>query len=168
MFGLGFIYYVVFQFLINGWCVVFDDFLVGVICIEGSIMNILIVLVEKVVLVLKWVFEVDNVKVIVLVIDLFGGVLVEVECINFVIDEMKVKYKKLVYVVIQNVGVSVVYMIVLYVDKIYVGCYSMVGLIGVVMFIWDVYKVFVKFDVYQKVYVSGELKVMFNFFILFI
>lgn len=165
MFGLGFIYYVAFQLSINGWRVIPDDPLVGVIRIEGSIMNTSIASAEKVVPALKRAFEADNVKAIVLAIDSPGGAPVEAERINFVLDEMKAKHKKPVYAVIQNVGASAAYMIALHADKIYAGRYSMVGSIGAVMSTWDVHKALAKLDVYQKVYASGEMKAMLNPFI---
>lgn len=165
MFCLGLIYYVSFQLSIKGWRLIPDDPLVGVIRIEGSIMNTSIASAEKVVPALKRAFEAENVQAIVLAIDSPGGSPVEAERINYVIDELKAKHKKPVYAVIQNVGASAAYMIALHADKIYAGRYSMVGSIGAVMSSWDVHKALAKLDVYQKVYASGELKAMLNPFI---
>jgi protease-4 len=165
MAGLGFIYYVAFQLSLNGWRVIPADPLVGVVRIEGNILNTSIASAEKVVPALKRAFEADNVKAVVLAIDSPGGAPVEAERINFVLDDLKAKHNKPVYAVIQNVGASAAYMIALHADQIYAGRYSMVGSIGAVMSTWDVHKALAKFDVYQKVYASGELKAMLNPFI---
>jgi len=165
MFGISLIYYAAFQLSISGWRLIPHDPLIGVIRIEGSIMNTSIASAEKVVPALKRAFETKNVKAIVLAIDSPGGAPVEAERINYVIDQLKAKHKKPVYAVIQNVGASAAYMIALHADRIYAGRYSMVGSIGAVLSAWDVHKALAKLDVYQKVYASGELKAMLNPFI---
>lgn len=165
VFGIGFIYYVAFQLSLNGWRLIPEDPLVGVIRIEGNIMNTSIASAEKVVPALKRAFEAENVKAIILAIDSPGGAPVEAERINYVIESLKAKHKKPVFAVIQNVGASAAYMIALHADKIYAGRYSMVGSIGAVMSSWDVHKALEKLNIYQKVYASGELKSMLNPFV---
>jgi protease-4 len=165
MFLIGLFYYFALQLQIHGWRLVPSKPLVGVIRIQGSIMSNSIASADKVIPVLKRAFKTDNVEAIVLSIDSPGGAPVEAERINYMIDELKVKYKKPVYAVIENVGASAAYMIALHADQIYAGRYSMVGSIGAIMSAWDLHKALAKFDIYQRVYASGELKAMLNPFI---
>jgi protease IV len=165
LFSVGFVYYLSFQLSVHGWRLIPRDPLVGVVRIEGSILNTSIASAEKVVPALKQAFEADNVQAIVLAIDSPGGASVAAERINLVIDDLKARHGKPVYAVIQNVGASAAYMIALHADKIYAGKYSMVGSIGAVLSSWDVHKALARLEVYQKVYASGELKAMLNPFV---
>jgi protease IV len=165
MFAMGLGYSLFFQAKFMGWSLMPSDPLVGVVRIEGSIANTTLASAEKVVAALKKAFETPNVKAVILAIDSPGGAPVEAERINYVLDELKAKHKKPVYAVIQNVGASAGYMIAMHADQIYAGKYSMVGSIGAVMSSWDVHKALERFEIYQKVYASGELKAMLNPFV---
>jgi protease-4 len=165
MFGIGFFYFVVFQASIHGYRIIPDDPLVGVVRIDGDIMSTTLASSEKIMPALRRAFEAESVKAVILAIDSPGGAPVEAERINYLLDELKAKHKKPVYAVIQNVGASAAYMIALHTDKIYAGRYSMVGSIGAVLSTWDVHKALAKYEVYQKVFASGELKAMLNPFV---
>lgn len=164
-FALSSVYYIAWQANSAGWRVIPQEPLVGVVRIEGSIMNTSLASAEKIIPALRAAAENDNVKAIILAVDSPGGAPVEAERINTVLDEIRAKNKKPIYAVIQNVGASAAYMISLHADKIYAARYSMVGSIGAVMSAWDVNKALAKYDVYQHVYASGELKAMLNPFV---
>lgn len=135
---------------------------VGVVRIQGNIMQTSLASSEKIVPALKRAFEDPHVKVVVLAIDSGGGAPLEAERINYMIDTLRTKHQKPIYAVIQNMGASAAYMIAMQTDKIYSGRYSLVGSIGAVMSSWDVHKALNKQEVFQEVYASGELKAMLN------
>ena len=161
-FLVGLVFYISFEAKTGGVKFIPSDPVVGVVRVEGSIMSTTLASADKIVPALRQAFERDNVKAVLLAIDSPGGSPVEAERIGYVLDELKKKYHKPVYAVVQNVGASAAYMIALHADKIYAGRYSMVGSIGAVMSAWDVHKALERYDVYQKVYASGELKSMLN------
>lgn len=137
----------------------------GVVRIQGNIMQTSLASSEKIVPALKAAFEDPSVKAVVLAIDSGGGAPLEAERITYTIETLKMKHGKPVYAVIHNLGASAAYMIAMHSDEIYAGRYSLVGSIGAVMSSWDVHKALNKYDVYQEVYASGELKAMLNPFI---
>lgn len=51
-------------------------------------------------------------------------------------------------------------MISMHADEVYAGRYSLVGAIGALLASWNVRKALARFDVYQHVYASRELKAM--------
>lgn len=165
IFAVGSVIYLSTQASSAGWRFIPNSPLVGVVRIEGSIMNTSLASAEKIIPALRAASENENVKAIVLAVDSPGGAPVEAERINTVLDEIRTKTKKPIFAVIQNVGASAAYMISMHADKIYAGRYSMVGSIGAVMSSWDVHRALAKFDVYQHVFASGELKAMLNPFV---
>lgn len=137
----------------------------GVVRVQGNIMQTSLASSEKIVPSLKAAFEDPSVKAVVLAIDSGGGAPLEAERITYTIETLKKKHNKPVYAVVQNLGASAAYMIAMHSDQIYAGRYSLVGSIGAVMSSWDVHKAINKYDVYQQVFASGELKAMLNPFI---
>ena len=135
---------------------------VGVVRIEGAIMNTTLASGDKIVPALKRAFEDERVKIVVLAIDSGGGSPLEAERISYMIDALRKKHNKPIYAVIQNLGASAAYMIAMSTDKVYAGRYSLVGSIGAVLSSWDVHKAINRYDIQQKVYASGELKAMLN------
>lgn len=163
---LGLSYYVNFYISSQGitWNSSSGQFL-GVVRVEGNIMQTSLASSEKIVPALKAAFEDPNVKAVVLAIDSGGGAPLESERITYVIESMKKKTGKPVYAVIQNLGASAAYMIAMHSDEILCGRYSLVGSIGAVMSSWDVHKALNNYDVKQEVFASGKLKAMLNPFI---
>ena len=164
-FLVGLAFYISFEAQTGGVRFIPSKPIVAVVRIEGSILSTSLASADKIVPALNKAFEQKNTEAIILAIDSPGGAPVESERINFVLDNLRSKYKKPVYSVIQNVGASAAYMIALHSDKIVAGRYSMVGSIGAVLSSWDVHKALEKLDIQQKVYASGELKAMLNPFI---
>jgi protease IV len=138
------------------------DGYIGLVRIDGAIKSSSSASAEKVVPALSEAFADPGVKVVVISIDSPGGAPVEAERINYAIGELRKRYKKPVYGVIQNVGASAGYMIAMHTDKIYAGRYSIVGSIGAALQTWDVHEAINKRDIQHKVYASGELKNMLN------
>jgi protease-4 len=160
MFLIGVSYWFMLKAKVEGWDPIPRASLVGVVTVDGEISDSSLASADKIIPALKKAFEAKNVKAVVIQINSGGGAPVEAERINYIIDEWKVKYKKPVFAVINNVGASAAYMIALHADKIYAGRYSIVGSIGAVMSTWDVHQALEKYDVHRKVYASGELKAM--------
>ncbi len=135
---------------------------VGIVKINGDIMQTSLSSSEKIVPALRAAFEDPSVTSIVLAIDSPGGAPLEAERINTAMDMLKKKHGKPIYASIQNVGASAAYMIAMNTDKICAGRYSLVGSIGAVMSSWDVHKALNKYEIQQDVYASGQLKSMLN------
>lgn len=164
-FVMGLAHYVIFYARVYGFSFEPRQPTIAVIHVEGSIMQTSLASADKIIPALKRAFESDKVKAVILAIDSPGGAPVEAERITYLIDDLKMRHKKPVYAVIQNMGASAAYMIALHTDKIYAGRYSIVGSIGAVMSTWDVHRALARLDVYQRVYASGPLKAMANPFV---
>lgn len=157
VFGYAF-YYAKF----NGWSVLPSDPLLGVVRLTGEISDTSLARADKVIPALTKAFEAENVKAVAILIDSPGGAPVEAERITNAIAQLKVKHPKPTYAVIGNLGASAGYMVAMHTDTIYAGRYSLVGSVGAVMASWDVHKALARFDIYQRVFASGELKSMLN------
>jgi protease IV len=138
------------------------DGYIGVVRIDGVIKNSSDASATKVIPALGEAFADPSVKAVVIAIDSPGGAPAEAERINYALGELKKRYNKPVYAVIENIGASAGYMIAINTDKVYSGKYSLVGSIGAVLQTWDVSEAIRKRDVVQTVYASGELKNMLN------
>ena len=135
---------------------------VGIVRIEGAIGASERASAENIIPVLEKAFSNPNVKGVVLHIDSPGGAPVEAERISTAITTLKIKHKKEVVAVINNIGASAAYMIALNADRIIAAKYSFVGSIGAIMAPWQLDKAIAKVDVAQRVYVSGKLKSFLN------
>jgi protease-4 len=111
---------------------------------------------------LKRLFESEQVKGIVLLIDSGGGSPSEAERITRLLDEQRAATGKPVYAACAGICASAAYMIALHSDRIYVGEYTWTGSIGAIMKGWDFRAVLEKFDIDQRVFASGELKDLMN------
>ena len=158
--GLG--SYAYFYAKFEGWSFVPREPLLGVVRVTGQITDKSVARADKVIPALKAAFEAENVKAVAILIDSPGGAPVEAERINNAVALLREEHKKPVYAVIGNLGASAAYMIAMHADEIYAGRYSLVGSIGAVLASWDVHKALARFDIYQHVYASGELKAMLN------
>jgi protease IV len=138
------------------------DGYIGVVRIDGVIKNSSDASATKVIPALGEAFADPSVKAVVVAIDSPGGAPAEAERINYALGELKKRYNKPVYAVIENLGASAGYMIAMNTDKVYAGKYSLVGSIGAVLQSWDVHEAINKRDVVQTVYASGALKNMLN------
>jgi protease-4 len=138
------------------------DDVVGVVRLNGEIAADGMASANKVVPALRKAFEAKNVKAVLLSIDSPGGAPVEAERIYNAIQALKKDNPKPVIAVINNVGASAAYLVAIHCDEIYAGRYSLVGSIGAVLSSWDFSKAIGRFDVYQRVYASGDLKSMLN------
>lgn len=135
---------------------------IGIVRITGEISSSSKASAEKVIPALQDAFAAEKVKAVVLAIDSPGGAPVEAERINFAVDQLKQRYNKPVYAVIQNLGASAAYMIAMHTDKVYAGHYSLVGSIGAVLHAWDMHEALDRHDVHATAYASGMLKNMLN------
>jgi len=135
---------------------------VGIVRIEGPIGSTERASAENIIPILEKAFGNPNVKGVVLHIDSPGGAPVEAERISTAINALKMKHRKEVVAVINNVGASAAYMVALNADKIVAAKYSFVGSIGAIMAPWQLDKAIAKVDVAQRVYASGKLKAFLN------
>lgn len=135
---------------------------IGVVRVDGVIKNSSDASATKVIPALGEAFADPAVKAVVIAIDSPGGAPAEAERINYALGELKKRYPKPVFAVIENIGASAGYMIALQTDKVIAGKYSLVGSIGAVLQTWDVHEALHKRDVKSVVYASGELKNMLN------
>ena len=154
--------YAYFYAKFEGWSLVPREPLLGVVRVSGEITDKSMARADKVIPALKAALEAENVKAVAILIDSPGGAPVEAERINNAVALLREKHNKPVYAVIGNLGASAAYMIAMHTDEIYAGRYSLVGSIGAVLASWDVHKALARFEVYQHVYASGELKAMLN------
>lgn len=134
----------------------------GVVRIDGTIRSSGDASAAKVVPALAEAFADASVKAVVISINSPGGSPVESERINNAVTELRKRYNKPVFAVIENVGASAGYMVAMHTDKIYAARFSLVGSIGAVLQTWDVHEAIHKMDIKHQVYASGELKNMLN------
>lgn len=146
----------------QGFKMIPNDDIVGVVRIEGTIDRGSLASADKVIPILKKAFEAKNVRAIILQINSPGGAPEEAERINRAIAVFRTKNPKPVVATIDNVGASAAYMIAIHADKIYAGNYSLVGSIGAILSAWDLHRVKEKLQVEQRVFASGALKDMLN------
>jgi len=135
---------------------------VGIVRIEGPIGSTERASAENIIPILEKAFGNPSVKGVVLHIDSPGGAPVEAERISTAINALKMKHRKEVVAVINNVGASAAYMVALNADKIVAAKYSFVGSIGAIMAPWQLDRAIAKVDVSQRVYASGKLKAFLN------
>lgn len=135
---------------------------VGVVRIEGAIMDGNLASADKVIPVLRRAFESPRIKGVVLDISSPGGQPVEAERIYSAIESLKAKHPKPVIAVISNVGASAALMIAVHADKIVAAEYAVVGSIGALIQTWDLHRALARVDIAQNVYASGKLKSMLN------
>lgn len=145
-----------------GYKIMPKDDVVGVVRIDGVIMDDSMAGANKVIPALVKAFESPNVKSIILAIDSPGGSPLESERINKVIDTYRAdpKYKKPIISVIGTVGASAAYMIAIHTDKIVAGNYSLIGSIGAIIDSWDFHKALDKIEVKRRMFASGKHKGM--------
>ena len=162
LFLCGFASYGYFYAKFEGWSLIPSSPLLGVVRISGEISDKSIARADRVIPALKKAYESENVKAVAILINSPGGAPVEAERINNAISTLQKKHPKPTYAVIGSIGASAGYMVAMHADEIYAGRYSLVGSIGAVLASWDVHKALARFDVYQHVFASGELKAMLN------
>ena len=138
------------------------DRAVAVVPISGVIAQDSEASADSVITVLDRLFKTDTVVGIVLLIDSGGGSPTEAERITHFIDSEQARTGKPVIAVCASMCASAAYMIAMHSDRIYAGQYSWAGSIGAIMKGWDVNRLMEKFDVDQRVFVSGPLKDLMN------
>lgn len=162
MFVAGIAGYAYYYAKFNGWSLIPSSDLLGVVRVTGEINSNSLARADKVVPALTKAFQTDNVKAVAIMIDSPGGAPVEAERIVNALTHLREKHPKPVYAVVGSLGASAGYMVAMHADTIYAGRYSLVGSIGAVMSSWDVHKALARFEIYQRVFASGELKAMLN------
>lgn len=135
---------------------------VGVVRIQGAIMDGSVASADRVIPVLRRAFESDRIKAIVLDINSPGGQPAEAERIYVAIASLKAKNPKPVVAAISSVGASAAYLIAVHADKVVSAEYAVVGSIGALIQTWDVHRALDRVDVEQRVYTSGRMKSMLN------
>jgi protease-4 len=145
-----------------GWRALPSSDRVGVVRIEGAIMNGSLASADSVIPVLRRAFESDRIKAVVLDINSPGGQPAEAERIYVAIASLKAKHPKPVVAAISSVGASAAYLIAVHADKVVSAEYAVVGSIGALIQTWDVHRALDRVDVVQRVYTSGRLKSMLN------
>jgi protease IV len=115
---------------------------VGVVRLEGEMVDGAMASAAKVIPALRQAFESDHVYT--------------------ALATLKTMHPKPVVAVINNLGASAAYMVALHADRIYAGKYSLVGSIGAVLSGWDAHQALNRLGISQRVYASGELKAMMN------
>lgn len=135
---------------------------VGVVRLEGEMLDGSLGSAARVIPALREAFESEHVRAVVLAIDSPGGSPLEAERIYTAMAALKLKHPKPIVAVVNNLGASASYMVALHADRIYAGKYSLVGSIGAVLSGWDAHQALNRLGVSQRVYASGELKAMMN------
>lgn len=158
----GFVGYAYYYAKFAGWSMLPSQPVLGVVRLAGEISDKSIARADMVIPALTKAYQADNVKAVAILVDSPGGAPVEAERIINAITHLKTKHPKPTYAVIGNLGASAGYMVAMHADAIYAGRYSLVGSIGAVMASWDVHKALARFEIYQRVFASGELKAMLN------
>jgi len=138
------------------------DEAVAVVPISGVIAKDTEASAESVITVLDRLFETENVKGIVLLIDSGGGSPTEAERITRFLDDAKARTGKRVVAACASMCASAAYMIAIHADKVYAGEYSWAGSIGAIMKGWDFAALMDRFDIDQRVFASGPLKDLMN------
>lgn len=117
---------------------------------------------DSVIIVLDRLFQTDNVRGIVLLIDSGGGSPTEAERITRFINRAQEETGKPVIAACASMCASAAYLIAIHADRLYAGEYSWTGSIGAIMKGWDVNNVLERFDIDQRVFASGPLKDLMN------
>jgi len=139
-----------------------NDDAVAVVPISGVIAKDSQASAESVITVLDRLFDTENVKGIVLLIDSGGGSPTEAERITRFIDAAKERTGKPVVAACASMCASAAYMIAIHADKIYAGEYSWTGSIGAIMKGWDFEALMKRLEIDQRVFASGPLKDLMN------
>jgi len=135
---------------------------VAVVPISGVIAKDTEASADSVIIVLERLFNTENVKGIVLLIDSGGGSPTEAERITRFIDEARERTGKPVVAACASMCASAAYMIAIHTDRVYAGKYSWTGSIGAIMKGWDFEALMERFDIDQRVFASGPLKDLMN------
>jgi len=135
---------------------------VGVVRLNGEMIDGSIGSADRVIPALRKAFESEHVRAIVLSIDSPGGSPLEAERIYSALESWRATHPKPVVAVINNLGASAAYMVALHADSIVAGNYSLVGSVGAILSGWDAHQALERLGVAQRVYASGELKSMMN------
>lgn len=135
---------------------------VAVVPITGVIAQNTEASADSVITVLDRLFDTENVKGIVLLIDSGGGSPTEAERITRFLDSARERTGKPVVAACASMCASAAYMIAIHTDRVYAGEYSWTGSIGAIMKGWDFEALMERFEIDQRVFASGPLKDLMN------